>query len=63
MTDTVHEITDVKKSRKPSWLTKKNALKASALAVFGSAVALVAYDKVANRSQDSDTEETETTES
>lgn len=63
MTDKVHEITDVKKSRKPKWLTKQNAFKATALAVFGTAVGLVAYDKVTNRSQDSDAEETETTES
>lgn len=62
MTDTVHEITDVKKSRKPKWLTKKNVYKATALTIFGGAVALVAYDKVSNRGeQDSDTEETETT--
>lgn len=64
MTDNVHDITKAKKSRKPEWLTRKNALKATALTVFGGAVALVAYDKVANRgSQDIDTEESDTTES
>lgn len=49
MTDKVHEITDAKKSRKPKWLTKKNAWKATALTVFGAAVVLVGVDKVTHR--------------
>lgn len=59
MTAQVHDITAVKKSRfkLPS---KKTALKAVALTVFGGCVALVAVDKLTHREEDSDTSENET---
>jgi len=60
MTDTVHNVTEVKKSRKFVLPSKKTAIKAVALTVFGAAVALVAVDKLTHRSQDSDANETET---
>lgn len=66
MTDQVHDITTAAKSRKPQWLSKKNAYKAAALTIFGGAVALVGYDKLTHRSSKEThtvTETVETTES
>lgn len=61
MTDKVHNITDVKKSHKIKLPTLKQVGKYAALTVFGTAVALVAYDKVTHGRADSDTSENETT--
>lgn len=58
MNSTVHDITDVKKSRKFTLPSLKTTAKVAALAVFGTAVVLVAVDKLTHNSQDSDTEET-----
>lgn len=60
MTEKVHNITDVKKSWKDRLPSKEKLAKYTAIAVFGTAVALVGYDKLVNRHQDSDTEDTET---
>lgn len=61
MTTTVHDVTEVQKSRKFKLPRKKTIYKVVALTVFGGAVVLVAADKLTHRdSQDSDTSETET---
>jgi hypothetical protein len=66
MTDKVHEVTTVQESKKPSRFDRKKVWKWGAVAVFGTALAYTAYDKVAHRGSKTThtvTETEETTES
>lgn len=66
MTDNVHEITDVKKSWKSKLPSRKSAMKWGSVAVVGTCLALVGYDKLNSRTSKTThtvTETEETTES